>query len=260
MLLPKSKETGTFTEHLAELRKRILLVLVVLVLAMFVGFWLADSLIELLRNTEPANGMEWHLFSPWDSLRIYLNVSFAIGAVVTLPFALYQLWAFVKPGLRKEEQKASLMFVPASFLLALAGLAFGYFVVFPMTFYFTQYLADNLGMTETYGASQYISFMFNIMVPLAVFFELPLIVMFLTKLGILNPQVLRKFRKYAYFFLFVIAAAITPSPDLASAVLVTIPMAGLYEAGVYLSGRIYRKTGEKLIDDGREGRESASVS
>jgi len=252
MTNPKRKATGTFFEHLAELRKRILLVLAVLVLAMFAGFWMADPLVELLKRSHPANGMEWHLFSPWDSLRIYMNIAFGIGALITLPFALYQLWAFVSPGLREEERRASLLFVPGAFLLALAGLAFGYFVVFPMTFAFTQYLAKLLDMTETYGASQYIGFMFNILIPLAVFFELPLVVLFLTKLGIISPQRLRKFRKYAYFFMFVIAAAITPSPDLASAVLVTIPMVALYELGVFLSGRAFRKKAANAADDGRE--------
>jgi sec-independent protein translocase protein TatC len=121
-----------------------------------------------------------------------------------------------------------------------------------MTFAFTQYLAGLLDMTETYGASQYIGFMFNILIPLAVFFELPLVVLFLTKLGIISPQRLRKFRKYAYFFMFVIAAAITPSPDLASAVLVTIPMVALYELGVFLSGRAFRKKAANAADDGRE--------
>jgi len=176
---------------------------------------------------------------------MYMSFALVVGLIVTLPFSLYQLWAFLKPGLRPEEQKASLIFIPFAFLLFLLGLAFGYFVVFQMAFLFTSGIAGKLELKETYGIAQYFSFMFNILIPIALVFELPIVVMFLTKLRILNPKRLHKIRRYAYMILVVIAAVITP-PDAISAIIVAIPMIVLYEFSVMLSGVIYRK---QLLQD-----------
>lgn len=236
--MQESKET--FVEHLGELRKRIMVVVIVLVLGLIVGMLGAAPVISYLKNVEPASSIDWNAFSPWDSLRIYMNVSLAIAVLITLPIALYQTWAFVKPGLRPEEQRTSLLYVPGAVLLALAGLAFGYYLVFPMAFKFTTFLTGTLGLVETYGAAQYFTFMFNIILPLALLFELPMVIMFLTKLRIMNPKMMHKFRRFAYFILFVVSALITP-PDVISAVIVSIPLMVLYEFSVLLSRVVYRK-------------------
>ena len=235
---------ATFTEHLGELRRRLIVVLIVLGIGMVIGMYAAGPLIEYLKQTEPAKDIEWNVFSPWDSLRIYMNVSIFVAIVITLPAALYELWAFVKPALREEERRVSVMYVPFAVLLALAGAAFGYFVLFPLVFRFTSFLSDRMGLVETYGAAQYFTFMFNIVVPVAFVFELPLIMMFLTKLRIMTPKVMHRWRKYAYFFMFVISAVITPSPDMLSAILLSIPLFLLYEFSVMLSRNIYRKQQE----------------
>lgn len=230
----------TWVDHLEELRKRIIYVLIVLTVSLVIGFVAAQPLIILLKNVSPAADITWNVFSPWDSLRIYVNVAFAIAIIISLPFALYQLWLFVKPGLREEEQRASLLYIPFAFLLSVGGIAFGYFVVFPFAMKFTTLLTKNLGLVQTYGIVQYFSFMFNILIPLAVLFELPIVIMFLTKIRLLNPQRLRKFRRYAYFILLLIGALITP-PDVISALIVTLPMIILYEISVLLSGMVHRK-------------------
>jgi sec-independent protein translocase protein TatC len=243
------QEGMSWVDHLGELRKRIIWILIVLVLSLVIGFVLAQPVIQYLKSVEPAKEMTWHYFSPWEGVRIYVNVAFIFAIVISLPFTLYQLWSFVRPGLRVEEQKASLLFVPFAFILCLAGLAFGYFIVFPLAFYFTTIIAGSLGLTETIGAANYFSFMFNILIPLGVLFELPIVVMFLTKLRILNPRILSKFRRYAHFILFIVATLITP-PDLVSAIIVAIPMSILYEFSIMLSSVVYRK--QKKADAERE--------
>lgn len=240
---PAEQELNTFAEHLGEFRTRLIRVLVVLIVGLIIGMLASHTVIDYLKSVKPAMDVEWNAFSPWDSLRIYMNVSLVIAGVLTLPMALYQLWAFVKPGLRIEEQRASLLYVPIAFVLAIGGLSFGYFIVFPMAFHFTSFLTDSLNIVETYGAAQYFSFMFNIMIPLGALFELPVVVMFLTKLRIMNPRIMHKFRRYAYFFLFIVSALVTP-PDLITAVLVSIPMLVLYELSVLLSRSVYRKQQE----------------
>ena len=230
----------SFVEHLTELRKRLIWVILILGITMFVGFAVARPIILYLRSIEPASGMEWNVFSPWDTIRIYMQVAVMVSFAATLPVILYHLWAFMKPGLKENEQRATLIYIPFAFLLFLAGLAFGYFVVFPLAFYFTTVLTSALGLTETYGVAQYFSFMFNILLPVSLLFELPVVVLFLTRIRILQPNLLTKFRKVAYLLLLIIGALITP-PDVISALIVAVPMILLYEFSVLLSKWLYGK-------------------
>ncbi|KQX51911.1 twin-arginine translocase subunit TatC [Paenibacillus sp. Root444D2] len=235
-----TNEEMSLVEHLGELRKRIMWVLVVLVIGMVGGLICAKPIIRYLKNIPPADSISWNVFSPWDALRLYMNFGLAVGILITLPVILYHIWAFVKPGLREAEQKASIIYIPYAFLLFLVGLSFGYWVVFPMAFYFTSSISRSLEITEMYGAAQYFTFMFNIILPLAIVFEMPIVVMFLTKIRLLNPKRLHKFRRYAYMLLVILATVITP-PDAISAILVALPLIVLYEFSVFMSGFIYRK-------------------
>jgi len=226
--------------HLGELRKRVLLVLIVLAVTMAGGFLSATGILNYLRTLEPANTISWNVFSPWDSIRLYMQVAFILSVGVSMPVILYQLWAFVRPGLRMEERTAALRYIPLAVLLFLAGLIFAYFVVFQSAFHFAGQLNKQMAMLETYGASQYFSFMFSILLPVSLIFELPVLFMFLTKLRILKPALLRKYRRQAYFGLVVVSTLIAP-PDFISNILMAIPLILLYELSVLLSVHIYRK-------------------
>lgn len=234
----------SLVEHITELRKRVIAVLVVLVITMIGGLFAASYVIDFIKSVEPAKSMAWHAISLWDGIRIYMQFAFGISLVVTVPFTMYQLWAFVKPGLKKHEQKAALRFVPFSAILFVVGMSFAYGVVFQMAVYFTSKVNRGLGLTEIYGVSQYFSFMFNILIPVSLLFEIPVIVMFLTHLKIVNPKLLKKMRRVAYLVLVVVATAITP-PDFISDLMVAIPLILLYEFSVILSARVYRKQLER---------------
>lgn len=246
-----TNEEMSLVEHLGELRKRIMWILLVLVIGMVAGLISAKPIIRYLKNIPPADSISWNVFSPWDALRLYMNFGLAVGILITLPVTLYHIWAFVKPGLRETEQKASIIYIPYAFVLFLAGLSFGYWVVFPMAFYFTSSISKSLDITEMYGAAEYFTFMFNIILPLALVFEMPIVVMFLTKIRLLNPKRLHKFRRYAYMLLVILATVITP-PDAISAILVALPLIVLYEFSVFMSGFIYRK---QLLKDAEWERE-----
>lgn len=230
----------SLVEHLGELRKRIFWIVVVLVLGMIGGFFVAKPILVYLQEASPLVNATWHAFSPWDGLRVYMQLSFILALVITGPVTLYHLWSFVKPGLSKEEQKATIGYIPYSVILFLIGLAFAYFVVFPMAFKFASGLTESLEITQTYGITQYFSFMFNILLPISLLFELPIIVMFLTRLRLANPERLRKLRRYAYLGLVILSTVVTP-PDAISAIIVAIPLLVLYEISVLLSGVVYRK-------------------
>ncbi|WP_274652733.1 twin-arginine translocase subunit TatC [Paenibacillus humicola] len=230
-------------QHLAELRKRLIRTIAVLLVTMILGMILSPKVLLYLKSIPPASGIAWNAFSPWDGLRIYMQVAFVFSVGVTLPFTLYQLWGFMKTGLKKEEQDAALRYIPYSVLCFLTGLAFAYFVVFPMSFQFTSRIAHRLELVQTYGIAQYFGFMLGIILPMALAFELPVVVMFLTRIGVLTPKRLSAMRRYAYLFLVVLASLISP-PELISHLMVFIPLVALYEISVWLSRAVYRKTKE----------------
>lgn len=227
-------------DHLGELRRRIIYILIVLVFGMVIGLLLADPAYDYLMAQEPVNKMSLHAFSLWDGIGMYMKFALIIALILALPFTFYQLWSFVKPALAVKEQRAALGFVPLALVFFLAGLSFSYFIVFPMAFEFTSGVSRHLNLEETYGITQYFAFMFNIIIPISLLFELPLVIMFLTKLRIVTPMRLRKMRRLAYFILIVIGTLITP-PDFISDLLVAIPLIILYEISVLMSGLVYRK-------------------
>jgi len=227
-------------EHLGEIRRRLMRVVGVTVVAMIAGLYAAKPLLNYFKQAKPASGIEWNAFAPWDGLRVYIQVAFLLAVVVVGPFALYQLWSFAKPGLKLPERQAALRYIPYTFLLFLAGLSFAYFIVFPLAFRFTTSFNGSLGLMDVYGVAQYFSFMFNILLPLSLMFQMPVVVMFLTRLRLLNPERLRKMRRYAYMAQLVAATLVTP-PDVVSVLLVAVPLVGLYEMSVFLSGVIVRK-------------------
>jgi sec-independent protein translocase protein TatC len=227
-------------EHIGELRKRIIVIMIVLVVGLAIGLFLANPAYKYLMAQEPVNHMKFHAFSLWDGIGLYMKFALVIGLVPIIPFAFYQLWAFVKPGLGSREQKATLRYIPFALLMFLIGLSFSYFVVFPLAFKFTTEVTKHLGLEETYGVTQYFTFLFNIVIPISLLFELPIVIMFLTKLRILNPLRLRKMRRFAYLLMVFIGVIITP-PDFISDLLVALPLILLYELSVFLSASIYRK-------------------
>jgi sec-independent protein translocase protein TatC len=247
----KNQPNMSMIDHLTELRRRLMLVVIVLVSTMIVGFLFAGDMIDIIKNRPPALGLDWNVFAPSDAVRIYLQFAFVIGLVLTFPFLLFQLWAFVTPGLQPEERKVTLNFIPAAMVLFIVGISFGYFIVFPMVFQFLQNVAASLQVTETYGIAEFFGFMFNIILPLGFLFELPIVIMFLTRLRILNPVRLSQFRKYAYFLLVVVAVTITP-PEIVSDLLVSIPLLLLYEFSIWLSRIVYRK---QLAEDAQREQE-----
>ena len=234
------EDLKTAEEHLAELRKRLILVLIILLSSLVVCFMFAGPVLRLFIKISSVDGMSWNVFSPWDPVRIYAQFAFIMAFVITLPVTLYQIWAYLKPGLSENEQKATLMYIPGAVLLLLAGALFAYFVVFRFAIHFSLIMTHNMNFVETFGVTQYFSFMFNILLPVSIFFELPLVVIFLTRLRILNPERMKKFRGYSYIGILILGAAATP-PDVISALIVSLPLIILFEISILLSGVFYRK-------------------
>ena len=230
----------TVIEHIEELRKRLYFVVVFFVIAIAGGFFLAEPLIHFLQRSDTAQSLELNAFRVTDSIKIYFQMIFYIALLLTSPLILYQLWAFVTPGLYEKERKATLSYIPYAFILFIAGITFSYFLLFPYVLNFMIDLSARLNVELEIGINEYFSFLFQITLPFGFIFQLPIILLFFARLGILNPQIMVKYRKYAYFGLFVLAAMITP-PDLISHLIVTVPMFVLYEFSVWIAKIGYRK-------------------
>lgn len=227
-------------DHIGELRRRVVYSLIVFAAGMVGGLFGAEPLFNYLVAAAPTDHLELNAFSPWDAISLYMKFAVIISLIVAIPFTFYQLWAFVKPALGRNEQRATLRYIPGALAMFLIGLSFAYYVVFPMAYYFTERVTENMGLKQTYGLTQYFSFLFNLLIPISLLFELPLVIMFLTRIGILNPQLLRKMRRLAWFIMAVIGVTITP-PDVISDLLVAVPLIILYEFSVMLSTMAHRK-------------------
>lgn len=228
------------TEHLAELRKRILVILGTFLVALCGALVYVESMYDLLTRGVPG---KLQVLGPTDVIWVYLMIAGVFAIAVTIPVAGYQLWRFVVPGLSQIERRSSLAYIPALAVLFLIGLAFGYFIIYPMVLSFLDSLSDNF--VTAYTAEKYFRFMIHMTVPFGILFEMPVVIMFLTSLGILNPHRLSKMRKVAYLLLTIVAVSITP-PDIVSDILVVVPLLLLYEISVGLSRIVYRKRAIRL--------------
>ncbi|GAX88783.1 twin-arginine translocase subunit TatC [Effusibacillus lacus] len=234
-------------EHLAELRKRLIITLVAFVVFLVLSFAFVENIFEFLKQGMP-QGTKMVVLGPSEVLRVYMIVAGVTAIGMTIPVLLYQAWKFVAPGLTETEKKVTASFIPIISLVFFAGIAFGYYAIFPTIYEFFV----NLGNTQfemMQTAGNYFSFMANIVVPFGFIFELPIVVLFLTRLGILTPQFLTKNRKYAYFLLVVIGVILSP-PEPVSDIITTLPMILLYEIGVTLSRIAYKKRMKQLKASG----------
>lgn len=231
-------------DHLDELRKRIIISALAFVAFFIVGFiYVVDIYNWLVRDLD----VKLIVLGPSDIIWVYFMIATVIAVAGTIPVLAIQIWLFVKPALKPIERKITLSYIPALFILFIVGLAFGYLVIFPMVLQFLVNMGADMFVTN-FTADRYFRFIMNMTIPFGVLFELPAVVMFLTSLGIINPFVLAKIRKYAYFVLIIIAIIITP-PDFMSDFVVTVPLLLLYEVSINLSKFVYKKRMKKLKEE-----------
>ncbi|CAH0347370.1 MULTISPECIES: twin-arginine translocase subunit TatC [unclassified Bacillus (in: firmicutes)] len=227
-------------DHLGELRKRLIIVAVSFLVFFILGFIFVEDIYKwLVEDLE----MKLSVLGPSDIIWVYFMISSVIAITITIPVFAFQLWLFVKPALMPNEVKITLSYIPALFILFIGGLAFGYFVIFPTVLDFLLDLSGDLFVTN-FTADKYFRFILTMTLPFAILFELPAVTMFLTSIGVINPYVLQKLRKYAYFVLVLIAITITP-PDFMSDFLVTVPLLLLYEISISLSKIVFKRKQKK---------------
>jgi len=165
------------------------------------------------------------------------------GLILAFPYVLYELWKFIKPALKDTESRPAKWFVIVASVLFLIGIFFGYFLLFPMSYNFLiNYKLSSSQIVQTNNTlDDYISLISTMTLVAGAVFELPIIVYFLSRLGLLTPAFMRKYRKYAVVIILIAAAIITPSPDVTSQMVVAIPMYLLYEVSIFVSAYVVKK-------------------
>jgi sec-independent protein translocase protein TatC len=226
--------------HLSELRKRLIYVAGWFIAALCLGLYAAPRILTFVKGHLGSIEVEWSVFALSDGIAVYMKCALLVGIVLTLPFLMYHLWAFARPGMTDSEAKGTLLYVPTSSVLFICGVLFGYTVALPMMIRFMVKLNQSMGANEVYGIQHYMSFLISFLLPMGIAFEMPLVMTFLTRIGMLTPDKLKQVRKYAYVGLAIVGTLISP-PDFVSHLSVTLPLIVLFEISAFISTRYYRR-------------------
>lgn len=237
----------TFISHLVELRDRLLRIVIGLVLTFIVLFPFADQIYTLLAQpllaTLPAGGqmIATEVTTPFF---VPMKMAMMSAFVVSLPHTLYQMWAFVAPGLYAHERRFMMPLVIASTVLFLMGMAFAYFLVFPVVFGFiTGYAPEGVAVMTDIGS--YLDFVITLFMAFGLAFEVPIAVIALVGFGLVQISTLKEIRSYVIVGAFVVGAIFTP-PDIISQFMLAVPLWLLYELGILLAGMIENKKAKKI--------------
>jgi sec-independent protein translocase protein TatC len=240
--LDTPKKTKKFDEpipllaHLGELRKRIIYSVSIITVCSILMYSTVDVVIADL--AKPVGKL--YFTGPVEAFMTRLKISLFLGLLVSLPFVLFQFWSFIQGGLLSKEKRFILAVTAISFALFVAGASFCYFLILPVGVKFLiAYGSETLVPLIT--ISKYLSFVTTLVFAFGLIFELPVIVGFLAKVGIVHSDMLRQQRRFAVVIIFIAAAALTPGPDVFSQVMMAVPLLVLYEASIFVARIIERR-------------------
>jgi sec-independent protein translocase protein TatC len=253
-------KTMGFMEHLGELRKKITVSLIALCVAFIVTFNYSEQILRFLmfplRYTLDFSVRKMYMYylyqdklqntklvflSPTEGFWMNMKISLVAALILALPVIFQQIWSFISPGLHSKEKKYVVPFVFLATCLFLVGAAFCFYVVLPfaMSFLLSYKVGDF--MMPMLSVGQYVDFCLKFVLAFGAVFELPIIIIFLTRIGLVTPQTLAKHRRYSILIAFIVAAILTPTPDVFNQTLMAVPMVILYEVGILMSRIFVRR-------------------
>lgn len=227
----------TLLEHLVELRMRLIRAGLALIAGIIAGIVLTRPFLELL--VSPLGENRPQSLRPAENIMVYFKVDLILGLVLAMPVIIYQIFAFIMPGLTPRERRYVIGISLAAAVLFGLGVGFASLVMLPFTLSYLQSFLSDL-IVPSYSIEYYISFVTHFVFYVGLSFELPLIIAALARLGILSPKQLSKGRRYAIVLIALAAAIITPTPDPFNMTLVMLPLLVLYELGIILARMTYR--------------------
>lgn len=235
-----SESEMTFLEHLEEFRWRVIYSLIGIVIATVVAWVFIDFLVEKVLLL-PASEAKIHLqnLKPFGQLFIYLQVAFIAGFILSIPNFFYHFWKFISPALKSSEKKYVVWIVLFSSICFLTGIVFAYYVMLPFTLKFAAQFGTEI-IENNFSIDEYFSIIFSVMLAAGLVFELPMLSFFLSKIGILNPSIMRRFRRHSIVTIMILSAILTPGTDPVAQVLLAIPLVLLYEISIFVS-KIFSK-------------------
>ena len=249
--MPDKTDRMPITAHLEELRKRILYSVVAIAAGFSLAFNYSEDLLAWLQlpltivihfkpsppfifATYNAAATKLYFFAPAEAFWIHMKIAFVAGIFLALPVMLAQVWLFISPGLMPKERRYALPFVVSATGMFALGALFCQYIILPFAIQFLlTYKTEHL--TPMISIGQYVDFCSKFMLSFGIVFELPLVILVLSKLGIVSHQFLSRNRKYAILIAFIVAAVLTPTPDMFNQTLMALPILVLYEIGILLA-------------------------
>ncbi|HMS32995.1 MAG TPA: twin-arginine translocase subunit TatC [Ignavibacteria bacterium] len=226
----------SFLEHLEEFRWRIIksaagVIIGGIIVGIFIN-WIMDNVLLLpaMKTTPP---LKLQNIKPFGQFSLYMEVIIVGGMILSIPNIIYQFWKFIEPALKPSESKYIKSIVIFSSFCFLSGIIFAYYVLLPTALEFFANFGSAV-ISNNIAIDEYFSFIISTMLAAGVVFELPMVSFFLSKIGILKPEFMRKYRKHAIILILLIAGILTPSPDVTSQLLLALPLFILYEISIII--------------------------
>ena len=266
---PDEEKEMTFWEHLDELRGTLWRIILAILLTSIAAFAFKEVLFDdIILAPKSETFITYRVFchiGNWLSMpslcidpshfqlininlagqfTTHMNISLVAGLIIALPYVLWEFWRFIKPGLNEKEIRSSRGAVTIISFLFLTGVLFSYFIAAPLMINFLGGYAVSAAVSNQIALTSYVSSITMMPLLMGLLFELPVLVLFLTKIGIITPKHLRKYRKQTIIGILIVAGVITPSPDVFSQLIVALPLYALFEFSLAISSRIYRKKQE----------------
>ncbi|MCD8338172.1 MAG: twin-arginine translocase subunit TatC [Lachnospiraceae bacterium] len=229
----------TVTGHLKELRNRLAIWIVGLVIAFMIALYFSQDIIDLLIGMGTAYDYNFVYIAPQELLMQQFSISLVVGVCVTLPLLLYQIWAYVNPALTKRNSRMFIGVIIAGLICFVIGLLFAYKVMLPFMLRFLIEISADTSIQAAISIEKYLNFVITIFIIMGVIFELPVVSVLLTQLGLVKVEWMKKGIKPAIVVIFIVAAVVTP-PDIVSQCMVALPMMVLYIISIYLSSFLLR--------------------
>jgi sec-independent protein translocase protein TatC len=232
--IPDEREMS-FLDHLEELRKQIIKMIIGILIGTAMCIYFADFIVQnILLTPLRSVGLKAQVLSPYGIVMLYMEAILICGVILSMPYTIYCLWKFVAPGLLPKERHYITRIVFFTSFCFFTGIIFGYYILLPAALtFFSTFGTQNIELHV--ALDQYVSFMLALLLGAGLVFELPMISYFLSKMGILTPAFMRKYRRHAIVLILIIAAVVTPTPDMVTQTLLALPMFVLYEVSIFVS-------------------------